>query len=108
MTPAEAGRQDRVAWEFPTAAPSEELDLLKGFNPFRDDRKHESMGQRRNCGHDRVLLGPVTDTADKGSVDLEGPERKVRECCERRVAPAKLIDHEPYPGVAQAVQRRGY
>src|SRR5436305_6670786 len=71
---------------------AQKVELLGGFDPFRDRRCAEAVGEGDHRRNDRGGFGTPCQAVRNGSVDLDLVERKTRQLAQRRIAGAEIVE----------------
>src|SRR6185369_10159810 len=105
---AEPLRVDRVAEQMPlrivAAVLAQELELLLGFDAFRDDLELEAMRHLDDRIDDCRVIAIDRDVADERAIDLQRADRKLLQRRKRRVPRAEVVDREVQTHAVQRVE----
>src|SRR5438105_5197334 len=83
---------------------AQQLELLLGFNTFRDGDQVECGGKPDDARDQRPTRRIPRQAADKSPVDLQQIDRKFGQEAKRRVSSSEIVDGHPHTRASQLAQ----
>ncbi len=74
---------------------AQQVDLVRGFDPFGDDPESQIFPQGHGGADDGGVLGPLTQIVDQRAVDFQAVHRQLGQIRKCRVPRSVVVDGDP-------------